>query len=276
MSDAPIRLVISDVDGTLVTPDKVLTDEAILAVRQLRKHGIFFTITSSRPPRGLSMYVNPLDLSEPIGAFNGGLMVDRYMEPLHELTIKEELVEPIVASLTSNGLSVWVYQGTDWFVLDLNAPHVQHEAGVVQFEPTQLESFDGISKDVVKIVGVSDEPEVIAKATKSIDESFEKDVSATSSQTYYLDITHRRANKGAVVDYLADDLSIDRASIVTIGDAENDVSMFERAGISIAMGNATDDVKSRATHVSRANDDNGFAFAMEHFVLGPILGAAKD
>jgi hypothetical protein len=78
------------------------------------------------------------------------------------------------------------------------------------------------------------------------------------------------------VDYLADDLSIDRASIVTIGDAENDVSMFERAGISIAMGNATDDVKSRATHVSRANDDNGFAFAMEHFVLGPILGAAKD
>ena len=70
---------------------------------------------------------------------------------------------------------------------------------------------------MVKIVGVSDDPERIANATKSIDDNFDKDVSATSSQTYYLDVTHKKANKGAVVDYLADDLSIDRASIVTIG-----------------------------------------------------------
>jgi Cof subfamily protein (haloacid dehalogenase superfamily) len=276
VSGTPIRLVISDVDGTLVTPDKVLTDEAVLAVRELQKHGILFTITSSRPPRGLSMYVKPLDLTEPIGAFNGGLMVDHYMEPLHELTVKEELVEPIIESLTSNGLSVWVYQATDWFVLDLNGPHVQHEATVVQFEPTQLEGFDGIRKDVVKIVGVSDEPERIAKATESIDNSFDKDVSATSSQSYYLDVTHRKANKGAVVDYLADDLSIDRDSIVTIGDGANDVSMFERAGISVAMGNATDDVKSKATQVSTANDDNGFAYAIEHFVLGATLEVTKE
>jgi Cof subfamily protein (haloacid dehalogenase superfamily) len=267
MSDTPIRLVLSDVDGTLVPPDKALTDETVRVVQQLRERGILFAVTSSRPPRGLAMLVKPLDITTPIGAFNGGLMVDHYMEPLHELTVKEDLVGPIIEALTSNGLSVWVYQGTEWFVLDLNSPHVEHESTVVQFKPTELESFDGIRRDVVKIVGVSDDPERIANATKSIDDNFDKDVSATSSQTYYLDVTHRRANKGAVVDYLADDLSIDRLSIVTIGDAANDVSMFERSGISIAMGNATDEVKARATHVTRANDDNGFAYAIEHFVL---------
>jgi hypothetical protein len=267
MSSTPIRLVLSDVDGSLVTPSKELTEEAVRAVQQLRERDILFAVTSSRPPRGLSMLVKPLDIMTPIGAFNGGLMVDHYMEPLHELTVKEEIVGPIIEALTADGLSVWVYQGTDWFVLDLNSPHVEHESTVVQFRPTELESFDGVRRDVVKIVGVSDNPTQIANATKSIEASFDKDVSATSSQTYYLDVTHRKANKGAVVDYLADDLSIERSSIVTLGDAANDVSMFERSGISIAMGNATDEVKARATHVTRANDDNGFAYAIEHFVL---------
>jgi HAD superfamily hydrolase (TIGR01484 family) len=138
MTDAPVRLVLSDVDGTLVPPDKMLTDETIRVVQQLGERDILFAVTSSRPPRGLSMLVKPLDITTPIGAFNGGLMVDHYMEPLHELTVKEELVQPIIEALTSNGLSVWVYQGTDWFVLDLNSPHVQHEATVVQFQPTQL------------------------------------------------------------------------------------------------------------------------------------------
>jgi Cof subfamily protein (haloacid dehalogenase superfamily) len=268
MSDAPIRLVLSDVDGTLVTPDKTLTDEAVRAVQQLHERDILFAITSSRPPKGLLMLIKPLDIATPIGAFNGGLMVDHYLEPLHELTVKEDVVGPIIEALVAEGLSVWVYQGMDWFVLDLNSPHVEHESHAVQFQPTRVDNFDAIRRDVVKIVGVSDEPERIAKATKSVVEAFDKDVSATSSQTYYLDVTHRKANKGAVVDFLADDLSIDRACIAAIGDGDNDVAMFERAGLSIAMGNANDAVKSKATHVTTANDENGFAHAMDHFVLG--------
>jgi hypothetical protein len=267
MSETTIRLVLSDVDGTLVTPDKDLTDEAVAAVKELGGRGILFAITSSRPPRGLSMLTDPLDISTPLGGFNGGLIVDPLLKPLHQLTIKAELVGPIIDALSTNGLSVWVYQGDEWFVLDLDAPHVERESRAVQFHPTQVESFNTLRTDIVKIVGVSDDPELIAKAAQAINAHYAKDVSATSSQSYYLDITNWRANKGAVVDYLSDHLSIDRKSIVTIGDGANDVAMFERSGISIAMGNATDEVKARATHVTRANDDNGFAYAMEHFVL---------
>src|SRR5580693_6851926 len=106
MSGAPIRLVLSDVDGTLVPPDKTLTDETIRVVQQLHERGILFAVTSSRPPKGLSMLVKPLDITTPIGAFNGGLMVDHYMEPLHELTVKEDIVGPIIAALVAEGLSV--------------------------------------------------------------------------------------------------------------------------------------------------------------------------
>ncbi len=268
MSEPSIRLVLSDVDGTLVTPDKELTDEAARVVRELGERGILFAVTSSRPPRGLSMLIDPLNLSTPMGGFNGGLIVDTKLRALAQLTIKAEIVGAIIDVLSSNGLSVWVYQGDDWFVLDLDGPHIARESRAVQFPPTELTSFNTLRTDIVKIVGVSDEPELVGKATEAISALYAKDVSATSSQSYYLDVTNWRANKGAVVDYLSDHLSIDRGEIATIGDAANDVSMFERSGVSIAMGNATDQVKARATHVTRANDDNGFASAIEQFVLG--------
>jgi len=264
VSDAPIRLVLSDVDGTLMTSAKELTDEAIRAVAQLKENNILFSVTSSRPPMGLAMLIEPLDLTAPLGAFNGGLMVDRDMKVLYELAIAEDLVGPIIEELSASGNSVWVYQGTEWFVLDMDGPHVAHESSVVQFHPTLRRNFDDIRSDVIKIVGVSDEPDVIAKGQSALDGYT---VSATTSQTYYLDVTHPDANKGSVVEFLASHFSIPTSSIATIGDMTNDVAMFQRSGYSIAMGNATPDVKSHAKLSTKSNEDNGFAYAMEHLIL---------
>ena len=73
MAPPSIRLLLADIDGTLVTQDKVLTSQAIAAVAKLRQAGIMFAVTSGRPPRGMSMLIEPLELSTPIAAFNGGL-----------------------------------------------------------------------------------------------------------------------------------------------------------------------------------------------------------
>ena len=267
MSDPDIRLVLSDVDGTLVTSKKELTPEAVRAVNRLGEAGIHFAVTSGRPPRGLRMLIDPLDLSTPISGFNGGLIVSRDLVTLQELTIRDELVGPIIAVLRDHGLSVWVYQGIDWFVLDLEGPHVAHEATVCQFVPTQLDDFDGVRGDIVKIVGVSDDPSVIESATGALNDAYSSNVSATSSQTYYIDVTHQDANKGRVVDFLAKSFSIETKHVATIGDMSNDVLMFERSGLSIAVGNASDEVKAQATRVTTSNDENGFANAIEHFIL---------
>jgi Cof subfamily protein (haloacid dehalogenase superfamily) len=263
----PVRLVLSDVDGTLVTHDKVLTADTIAAVRQLNEAGILFAVTSGRPPKGLRMLIEPLSLTTPLGGFNGGLMTDEKLDILQELIVDDAVVGPIIDLLDAHGLSVWVYQGTDWFVLDLTGPHVAHESDVCQFGPTQLESFEGVRGDIVKIVGVSDDPATMARATTELNEKFAAHVSATNSQTYYLDVTHHDANKGKVVAFLAQQYGFDRDEIATIGDMANDVLMFEKSGLSIAMGNASDDVKSKASFATESNDDNGFAIAMEKFIL---------
>ena len=70
-----VRLVVADVDGTLVTPEKLLTPWARAVVRRIIKAGIGFTITSGRPPRGMKMLIEELQLENPITAFNGGLVV---------------------------------------------------------------------------------------------------------------------------------------------------------------------------------------------------------
>jgi len=267
MSDPDIRLLLADVDGTLVTSTKELTDETVRAVEHLREAGILFAVTSGRPPRGLRMLISPLELTTPLAGFNGGLIVSRELMTMQELIIRDEVVGPIIEVLRVHGLSVWVYQGSDWFVLDLDGPHVAREAAVCQFMPTQLEDFDGVRDNVIKVVGVSDDPAAIETATAALNDAFSLDVSATSSQTYYIDVTHEDANKGRVVDFLAKTFSIEAKHIATIGDMSNDVFMFDRSGLSIAMGNATDEVKSSATRVTTSNDENGFAHAVERYVL---------
>ena len=90
--NADIRLLLSDIDGTLVPPDKVLTERTIRAVNDLRDAGIIFAITSSRPPRGLRMYITPLQLRTPVAGFNGGMIVDPEERVLEERTIDDDIV----------------------------------------------------------------------------------------------------------------------------------------------------------------------------------------
>jgi len=95
LKSSSIRLVLADVDGTLVTNDKVLTDRAVAAVRKLGEAGILFAVTSGRPPKGMSMLIEPLDITTPIAAFNGGLLVDRDMSVIEQRVLPEELVRPV-------------------------------------------------------------------------------------------------------------------------------------------------------------------------------------
>ncbi len=262
-----IRLLLADVDGTLVTPQKQLTDAAIAAVGELRDAGILFAVTSGRPPRGMSMLIEPLDLQTPIAAFNGGVVVDREMSVIEQHTIPPELVVPASELLESLSLDVWLYQGSNWYVRDRKAPHVDREAQTVQFPPTVRSSYDGLTDGIAKIVGVSDDPDAVQRASQAARERFGEHVSAALSQPYYLDITHPDANKGSVVRYLAHRYRLESAQIATIGDMPNDVLMFAHSGLSIAMGNASGEVQGAARRVTSSNDQEGFANAVRRFVL---------
>ncbi len=262
-----IRLLLSDVDGTLITPEKELTAPSIRAVHELRDAGITFAITSARPPRGLVRFVEPLGLTTPLGAFNGGAIVNDDLTVIEERTIDDDIVGDIIDVLQAHAMSIWVFRSDDWFVLDKDGPHVDQEARILEGGPTEVASFEGVIHGVNKIVGVSDDADASAAAWSATNERFTTRVSATRSQTYYLDVTNPDANKGGVVDYLAKRYDIAPQEIATIGDMHNDVAMFQASGFSVAMGNADSAVQRAAHVVTTTNAEEGFARAVADFIL---------
>jgi hypothetical protein len=259
--------MLADVDGTLVTQEKVLTDRALEAVQLLRAAGILFAITSGRPPRGMEMLIQPLDLQTPISAFNGGLIVNPDMTVIEQKVLPEQLVPLVIDLMKSFELSVWIYRGTDWYVTDRKGPHVDREAWTVKFEPTVVSSFDGLTHGVAKIVGVNDDHVAVTNAAASAHDQFGNHVTASPSQPYYLDVTHPRANKGEVAKYLSKQYHLSADEIATIGDQPNDVLMFAHSGLSIAMGNADPQVQRAARRITASNEKDGFAEGVTRFVL---------
>src|SRR5262249_39027176 len=147
-------------------------------------------------------------------------------------------------------------------------PHVAREAWTVKFEPKVVANFEDKLDQVAKIVGVSDDLARVQRCESDARAAFGQRATANRSQPYYLDVTHRDANKGAVGEFLSRHLNVKTAEIATIGDQPTDVPMFKRSGFSIAMGNASDEVKARASATTDSYNDEGFAKAMERFILG--------
>ena len=263
-----IRMVIADVDGTLVTQEKVLTKRAAEAVLRLREAGILFTITSGRPPRGMAMLIEPLKLTQPLAAFNGGVLIQPDLKTVvDQKFLPAGVPETVIEAIERHGLDVWLYTDIEWYVRDANAPHVAREQWTVKFPPTVVKTFAGLLGRVAKIVGVSDDLERVAKCEKDVQQAGGTHISAVRSQPYYLDVTHPQANKGEVVLSLSRLLNIPAEEIATIGDMPNDVLMFKKSGVSIAMGNASPEVQAAATYVTSSNEEEGFANAIEKFVL---------
>jgi Cof subfamily protein (haloacid dehalogenase superfamily) len=265
-----ISLVIADVDGTLVTEDKVLTQRAQAAVKALQRAGICFAITSGRPPRGMAMLFDALDLKTPVAGFNGGLFIRPDLSIISQKTLEPALARQALALIRAHRLDAWIYSGNDWLITKEDAPHVAREAWTVKFEPMLVADYEGRLDNVAKIVGVSDDHEFVKRCEAEAQTAFGHRATANRSQPYYLDITHRDANKGAVVDYLSGHLAVPPEEIVTIGDSPNDVLMFRRSGLSIAMGNASEQVRSQADLMTDSYKDEGFAKAMERFVLESV------
>jgi Cof subfamily protein (haloacid dehalogenase superfamily) len=262
-----IALVVADVDGTLVTSEKVLTARAAKAVMALYASGIAFAITSGRPPRGMGMLIEPLALQTPIAGFNGGIFVRPDMTVIEQHVLSANAARRAYEMIIGSGLDVWVYSGNDWFVRDASAPHVAREQWTVKFAPTVVEDLDAPLSNAAKIVGVSDDLDRVARCEQDTQKALGAAASAARSQPYYIDITHPSANKGTVVTTLAKALSVPLAEIATIGDMPNDVLMFRKSGLSIAMGNASTEVQNQADVVTASYADEGFAKAMERFIL---------
>ncbi|HEX3710579.1 MAG TPA: Cof-type HAD-IIB family hydrolase [Pseudolabrys sp.] len=269
-----ISALVSDVDGTLVTDDKILTERAQAAVVELHARGIKFTIVSSRPPRGLRMLLKPLNITAPIGGFNGAVIAAPDLSVITQHLLQPEVTRQTIDMLGARGVQAWVFAGSDWLISHPDGPHVEHETHTIGFLPTIVENFEPYVGIAAKIVGVSTDYDLLARCEREVSTALSGQATVARSQPYYLDVTHPLANKGDAFSEFSKLLGVPPAEIAVIGDGANDVAMFERAGLSIAMGNAGPEVQRSANVVTGSNRDEGFAHAVERYILGGDCPAA--
>jgi Cof subfamily protein (haloacid dehalogenase superfamily) len=258
-----IALVVSDVDGTLVTKDKTLTDRARAAVRRLHDAGIGFTITSSRPTIGMRFLIEPLAIRLPVGAFNGSCIVDPSLRPIEQHLIPPAAVQRSLDIMNEFGVDIWLFTSDLWLTRHPDGDYVQHEKLAIRADPTIVTDFAPYLDSACKIVGSSADPALLQRCEAAVGQALGAEATAVRSQSYYLDITPPGYDKGTFVEAMAKRQGISTDAVATIGDMQNDLAMFRKSGLSIAMGNATDDVKKVATNVTTSNENEGFAGAIE-------------
>jgi hypothetical protein len=258
-----IALVVSDVDGTLLTHDKTLTEAAKAAVRKLGAAGIGFTITSSRPSIGMGFLIEQLAITLPVGAFNGSSIVDAAMNPVEQHLIPASVVARSLDVLREFGTDVWLFTPDQWLTKNGDGEYVPKEKLAIKADPTVIGDFTPYLSKACKVVGSLSDFEKLKHCEAAMQQALGKQATAVRSQDYYLDITPPGVNKGTFVQAMARRLGISTDAVATIGDMHNDVAMFDVSGLSFAMGNASDEVKTHARRVTLSNEEDGFAHAMQ-------------
>jgi len=264
-----ISLVVTDVDGTLVNMKKQLTPGAIAAVQRLHDAGIAFSICSSRPPFGLRAMLDSLKLKLPFGGYNGGAIVEPDFTVVEQTLMPPDAVKLAVEFFQKNGIDPWLFVGSEWLIANPDGDHVDLETYTISTPPTVVPKFEEKHFQAVgKMVGPSKDHPKIARVVDELQAAFGGRAHAARSQAYYCDVIPPGISKGRLVQVLAERVGVPREEIMVLGDMENDLEMFRNAGFGVAMGNASDAVKSIAQAVTLTNDEDGFAAAIHRHVFG--------
>lgn len=273
-STLPVKLLVADVDGTLLDPQKQLTDRVRESVLRVKEAGVLFTLISARPPRAVKFLIDALQITEPIACFNGALICTPSYEILAQILLEKSDASHVATAILDHGLDLWMFRGAEWFVSKLNGPHVEGHVKYLNRPPRYLGQDYTMCSVANKLVGVSDNYAAVKRCEADVIATCGDRISATRSADYYLDVTHRDANKGCAVESLSKLMNIPLENVATIGDMPTDVLMFAKTGTSIAMGNASDDVKAAAKFTTSSNAVDGFADAMENIVLPRVAKVA--
>jgi len=201
------KLVLADVDGTLVTQAKVLTERTRRVVRKLGEAGVAFAITSGRPPRGNGDACSTIENHDTDRGINGGLLVGPDLSLIQQRVLQPPVVGPVIDIIKAHTLDVWIYRAPIGLCMSDTV-----RIWTVKFSPTVVPDFTGKMNDVAKIVGVSDDLDAISKCEQAVRKRFENDVgcgqsnpqrepasqvSAARSQPYYLrDASRREQRRG--------------------------------------------------------------------------------
>lgn len=269
----PMRMVVADLDGTLLAGPRHLSERTRLMVATVREAGAEVVLASARAPRLIRPYYEELQLSAPVIACNGALLWDmRANVPLSRAPLNAALAREAVAVAREAGAIANVECDDEWFtdrVTEAVLLNIQrfgipapHQVGGIDEILTGDRTIDKVFIDMREL------PQAAQEGLRSaLNRSLGAHVNLSESVPGLIDVTSREATKAGMAQQLARSLGIPAEQVLAIGDSDNDVALLRWAGVGIAMGNASPAAKEAADGVTSSNLRDGAAEAMERWVL---------
>lgn len=268
------KMIVLDLDDTLLRDDHSISARTKEALMKAQENGVKVVLASGRPTFGMLPIADELSLAEYgsfILSFNGGKIINyATKEELFSSTLSLTAVENLYELSQREGVYIHTYVGNEIIAEEAN-PYTSIESKLTKLPIKIVNSFvEGVQEEVVKalMVGDPDKMKIVeAKLQKELAEEF----SVMRSKPFFLEFTEKGVTKGTSLNHLIQKCGIKQEEVIAIGDSYNDQEMIEFAGLGVAMGNAPDDIKAIANHVTDTNMNDGVAKVVEEFVLRDLV-----
>lgn len=265
------KLVAIDMDGTLLKEDKTISERTKNAIQSAREKGVTVVLATGRPIEGVSRYLEELDMykdNDYVLSYNGALIQKtKSKETVAKVALKGSDLHYLRRLSDEFGVNIHAFSEKYGLITPKNSKYTEVEAEINNIKINEM-NIDNICDDEVMIkIMMIDEPEVLEVAMNKLPKEVYEKYTVVRSTPYFLEFLNKKVNKGVGVELLAQHLSLSKEEVMTFGDAGNDIHMIEYAGLGIAMENAFDEVKEVANYITKSNEDDGVAKAIEKFIL---------
>lgn len=260
-----IKLVATDIDGTIFIPEKEFTNRVKDCITKLNNSGIKVVLVTGRMNAAATKIAKDLGLDTPVVSYQGGLVVENGKK-LYERYLSEEQTQRILAWAEKGNIHINLYND-DILYSEKECYEVQRYCNNLHTEYT-VKNFSEIKKDKInKLLAIDySNPERITKYEKELQNIF-PDLYIVKSTPYFLEFSNLEASKKCAVEFLQNYWGLKKEEILTIGDQNNDIALLRAGGVKVAMGNATDELKEVADYITDSVYEDGFVSAMEKFCL---------
>lgn len=262
-----IKLVATDIDGTLLRCDLGFTPQIKKCIKNLCEKGIKVVLVTGRMHSATTQIADELGLKTPIVSYQGGMIKDgaNCENTLYEKTLSPELARQIIKWAHENDVHLNLYMDDVLYVE--NDSSIIREYAQERFIEYKVCDFDKVKiENINKILAIKyDDAETVTEWVNFLSIKF-PDLYVVKSTPYFCEISHKEATKACAVDFLRKHWGLSKDEILTIGDQNNDIELLKAGGIKIAMGNATEELKACADYVTDTVENNGWVKAIEKFV----------
>lgn len=264
-----IKLIAIDLDDTLLRNDLTISPRAQKAIRKAVEKGTAVTLATGRMFRSALPFALELGLDLPLITYQGSLVKYTDGRVVYSRPLEIDTTMELVHYLRPYRYHLNLYINDELY-MEKDSPEGQRYLKIARVPVHFVNRLEeAITNQPAKLVIIA-EPDALELLEAELNRDFAEKVNITRSKPHFLEISHLDATKGQALKMLAESLSLSSEQVMAIGDSMNDLDMIQYAGLGVAMENAIPEVKRYAGFVTKHNDDDGVAEAIEKFVLsGP-------